>query len=195
MRIPKRLNAMLDRLAGRTPIISIVLVLVVAAVTAPWLPALAAFVAGTGVGGVAVHVRMSARVARLRAEADDLLRETGALRHENAVIARVGAATGSEVTHKLPTIPQPDDGAAGSRPGRPAGPEPAAADAAPADERGAAPAGPPAPAAEPGSTATRTLPGLSEEDVEAAAGPPAPAAEPGPEATHKLPIIPEDYGE
>lgn len=194
MRIPKRLNAMLDRLAGRTPVISIVVVLLIAAITAPWLPALAAFVAGVGVGGVAVHVRMSARVARLRAEADDLLRENGALRHENAVIARVGAATGSEVTHQLPAIPQQDDGTAEGRPGRAAGPERDAGDAAPADERDEAAAGPSG-AAESGSAATRMLPGVSEEDVEAAAGPSPRAAEPGSEATRMLPVIPEDDGE
>jgi hypothetical protein len=108
VRIPKRLNALLDLAADNARAIWIIVVPVVAALTVPWLPALAAFVVGAGAGGVAVHVRMSSKVARLRAEADDLLRENGALRHEKAVIARMSAVSGSEVTHKLPTIPQED---------------------------------------------------------------------------------------
>ncbi len=75
----------------------------VAALAVPWLPAL-----GAGAGGVAAHVRVSAKVARLRAEADDLLRESGALCHEKAVIARMSAASVSEVTHKLPITLQVD---------------------------------------------------------------------------------------
>lgn len=110
MRIPKRLNAVLDRMAGKALIIWIVLDLAAAAAAAVRRPALAAFVVGVGVGGVVVHVRTSARVARLRAETDDLLRENGALRHGKAVIAKVGAASGSEVTHMLPAISMEEDG-------------------------------------------------------------------------------------
>jgi hypothetical protein len=106
VKIPRRLNAALDWAASKIRIISIVLLLAVAAVTAPWMPALAAFVVGAGVGGVVVHVRMSARVARLRAEADDLLRENGALRHRSRVTARATVASESVLTQKLPSIPE-----------------------------------------------------------------------------------------
>ncbi|MFL6051445.1 MAG: hypothetical protein ACJ72W_00800 [Actinoallomurus sp.] len=58
---------------------------------------------------MAVHVRMSARVARLRAEADDLLRENGALRHEKTLIAKASVTSGSVLTQKLPGIPEEHD--------------------------------------------------------------------------------------
>jgi hypothetical protein len=109
MKIPRRLNAALDRAAANPRVILIVLPLAVAAVAAMWMPALAAFAVGVGVGGVVVHVRMSAKVARLRAEADDLLRENGALRHEKNVIAKATFASGSLLTQKLPSIPVEED--------------------------------------------------------------------------------------
>lgn len=109
MKIPRRLNAVLDWAARNARITMIVLPLAVAAIAALWMPALAAFAVGTGVGGVAVHIRMSAKVARLSAEADDLLRENGALRHEKTMIAKVTAASESVLTQKLPSIVQEDD--------------------------------------------------------------------------------------
>lgn len=108
MRIPRRLNATLDWAAAHARVILIVLPLAVAAVAVLWMPALAAFAVGIGVGGVAVHYRMSAKVARLRAEADDLLRENGALRHEKTVIAKATVTSGSVLTQKLPSIPEED---------------------------------------------------------------------------------------
>jgi hypothetical protein len=111
VKIPRRLNAVLDWAAGNARIILVILPLAVAAIVVMWMPALAAFAVGVGVGGVVVHVRMSARVARLRDEADDLLRENGALRHEKTVIAKAGAraATSESVlTQKLPSIPEAD---------------------------------------------------------------------------------------
>jgi membrane protein YdbS with pleckstrin-like domain len=109
VKIPRGLNAALDWVADNARAILIVLSLAIAAVTALWIPALAAFAVGVGVGGVAVHVRMRARVARLRAEADDLLRENGALRHQKTVIAKATVASGSVLTQKLPIIPDEDD--------------------------------------------------------------------------------------
>lgn len=109
MKIPRNLNRALDWAAANARVILIVLSFVVAAVAVAWLPALAAFAIGIGVGGVAVHVRMSAQVARLRAEADDLLRENGALRHEKNVIAKRVVTSGSLLTQKLPSIPVEDD--------------------------------------------------------------------------------------
>jgi hypothetical protein len=105
VRIPRSLNAALDWAATNSRLILIVLLLMVAAVALVWLPALAALAVGVGLGGVAVHVRMSARVARLRAEADDLLRENGSLRHEKNVMAKARAESRSLLTQKLPSIP------------------------------------------------------------------------------------------
>lgn len=109
MKIPRRLNAALDWAADNVRAILIALPLAVAAAAVLWMPALAAFAMGVGVGGVAVHIRMSARVARLRAEADDLLRENGALRHEKTMIAKGTVASGSLLTQRLPSIPEEDD--------------------------------------------------------------------------------------
>jgi hypothetical protein len=109
VKIPRRLNAALDWATDHARIILTVVPLVVAAVAVLWMPAVAAFVVGIGVGGVTVHYRMSARVARLRAEADDLLRENGALRHEKTLIAKTADPSGSVLTQKLPSIPEPND--------------------------------------------------------------------------------------
>ena len=109
MKIPRRLNAALDWATDHARVILTVLPLVVAAVAVLWMPAAAAFVVGIGVGGVAVHFPMSARVARLRDEADDLLRENGALRHEKTVIAKTADPSGSVLTQKLPSIPEGND--------------------------------------------------------------------------------------
>lgn len=109
MKIPRRLNAALDWAVGNARAILIILPLLVAAVAVLWIPALAAFAVGVGVGGVAVHVRMSKRVARLHAEADDLLRENGALRHQKTVIAKASVTSGSLLTQRLPVIPEGDD--------------------------------------------------------------------------------------
>lgn len=108
MKIPRRLNATLDWATDHARVILTVVPLVVAAVAVLWMPAVAAFAVGIGVGGVAVHYRMSARVARLRDEADDLLRENGALRHEKTVIAKTADQSGSVLTQKLPSIPEGD---------------------------------------------------------------------------------------
>lgn len=106
MKIPRRLNAVLDWASGNARVLLIVLPLAVAVVAVLWIPAVAAFAVGIGVGGVAVHIRMSTRVARLRAEADDLLRENGALRHQKTVIAKASVTSESVLTQKLPSIPE-----------------------------------------------------------------------------------------
>lgn len=109
MKIPKVINVALDWVGAHARVVLIVLPLAVAALAVAWLPALAAFAVGVGVGGVAVHGRMTKRVVRLRAEADDLLRENGALRHEKNVMARSAITSGSVLTQKLPSIPLEDD--------------------------------------------------------------------------------------
>jgi hypothetical protein len=109
VKIPKRVNTALDRAAEHARTTSVVLLLVVAAVVAVWLPALAAFAVGIAVGGVAVHARMSRKVARLRAEADDLLRENGALRHQATRVSQSSVTSGAVLTQRLPSIPEDDD--------------------------------------------------------------------------------------
>lgn len=52
MKIPRRLNAALDWAAGNGRVILVVPPLAVAAVIVLWMPALAAFAVGVGVGGV-----------------------------------------------------------------------------------------------------------------------------------------------
>jgi hypothetical protein len=109
VKIPRHINAALDWFAAHARVSLIVLPLVVAVLAVLWMPALAAFAVGIAVGGVAVHIRMSAKVARLRAEADDLLRENGALRHQTTVIANTTSTSESVLTQKLPSIPEVDD--------------------------------------------------------------------------------------
>jgi hypothetical protein len=109
VKIPRRLNAALDWIGDHARVVLIVLPLVVAAVAVLWMPALAALAVGVGVGSVTVHFRMSKRVARLRAEVDDLLRENGALRHRRNMIARANVTSESVLTQKLPAIPEETD--------------------------------------------------------------------------------------
>ena len=109
MKIPRRVNAALDWVADHARVVLIVVPLVVAAIAVLWMPAVAALVVGVGVGSVAVHFRMSRRVARLRGEVDDLLRENGALRHRRNMIARANVTSESVLTQKLPAIPEEDE--------------------------------------------------------------------------------------
>jgi hypothetical protein len=90
-------------------VITIVTVLVVVSGAALWLPALAAFGLGALIGGVVVRWRLVRRLARLRAEADDLLRENGALRHRNTMLSRGVAVSSGQLTQKLPIIPRDDE--------------------------------------------------------------------------------------
>lgn len=106
MKIPKRVNTAWDWAEKHSRILGVIAVLVVAALTALWLPALAALFVGVFVGAVAVHRRMMARVRRLRAEMDDLLRENGALRHEKTVLASGVIAAESQPTAALLVIPE-----------------------------------------------------------------------------------------
>jgi hypothetical protein len=109
VKIPRRLNSALDRVADHARIMLIVVPLVVAAIAVLWMPAVAALAVGVGVGSVVVHSRMSKRVARLRAEVDDLLRENGALRHRRTMLARANVTSESVLTQKLPAIPEESD--------------------------------------------------------------------------------------
>jgi hypothetical protein len=106
VKIPKRVNNALDWAEDHIRVITVVTALVVVSAAALWMPALAAFVLGVLVGGVAVRWGTSRRLARLRAEADDLLRENGALRHEKTVLSRGVIASSGQLTQKLPIIPR-----------------------------------------------------------------------------------------
>lgn len=78
--------------------------------------------AAAGLGGVAagalVYTRMARRLGRVRAEVEELLRENGALRHHNTVLAGGVIARGTEVTRQLATIPDapPPNDPSGTRP-------------------------------------------------------------------------------
>ncbi|WP_157431956.1 hypothetical protein [Actinomadura hibisca] len=114
MRIPKRVNAVLDWAERNFGALAMVVALVVAAVAvlaappAVGYPA-AAFILGLAVGGFVSHLRMAKRVARARAEIDDLLRQNGALRHRNTVLASGVITRESQTTQALLAIPE-DDG-------------------------------------------------------------------------------------
>ncbi|GLZ13048.1 hypothetical protein Acsp04_32830 [Actinomadura sp. NBRC 104425] len=106
MRIPKRVNTVLDRAEQHLGALAAVAALVAAAAAAMWIPVLAAFILGVAVGGFLVHLRKARRVARLRAEVDDLLRQNGALRHRNNVLASGVITKEAQVTQALLQIPE-----------------------------------------------------------------------------------------
>ncbi|MGP4022299.1 hypothetical protein [Actinomadura sp. 3N407] len=113
MRIPKRVNTVLDWMEQHYPALGVVVALVVVALVATLAPSsvgvpAACFVLGVAAGGFAVHVRSSRRVARSRAEVDNLLRENGALRHRNTVLASGVITREAQETQALVSIPEDD---------------------------------------------------------------------------------------
>jgi hypothetical protein len=106
VRIPKRVNTVLDRAEQHLGALAAVAALVAAAAAAMWIPVLAAFILGVAVGGFLVHLRKARRMARLRAEVDDLLRQNGALRHRNNVLASGVITKEAQVTQALLQIPE-----------------------------------------------------------------------------------------
>ncbi|QKG25551.1 hypothetical protein [Actinomadura verrucosospora] len=114
MRIPKRVNAVLDWMEQHFGALAVVVALVIVALVATLAPALvglpvAGFVIGIAAGGFLVHVRLTRRIARARAEVDDLLRENGALRHRNTVLASGVISRGAQETQALVAIPEDDE--------------------------------------------------------------------------------------
>lgn len=114
MRIPKRVNAVLDWMEQHFGALAVVVALIVVALVATLAPPLvglpvAGFVVGLAVGGFLVHVRLSRRIARARAEVDDLLRENGALRHRNTILASGVITRGAQETQALVAIPEDDE--------------------------------------------------------------------------------------
>ncbi|MBO2459172.1 hypothetical protein [Actinomadura violacea] len=123
MRIPKRVNAVLDWMEQHFGALAVVVGLVIVALVATLAPALvglpvAGFVIGLAAGGFLVHVRLTRRIARARAEVDDLLRENGALRHRNTVLASGVISRGAQETQALVAIPEDDEDLAEDDPTR-----------------------------------------------------------------------------
>ncbi|WP_131741402.1 hypothetical protein [Actinomadura roseirufa] len=114
MRIPKRVNAVLDWMEHHFVALAVVVALVAVALVATLAPPVvglpvAAFILGLAGGGFLVHLRMSRRVARVRGEVDDLLRENGALRHRNTVLASGVITREAQETQAFVAIPEDDD--------------------------------------------------------------------------------------
>ncbi|REE98691.1 hypothetical protein [Thermomonospora umbrina] len=109
MRIPKRVNAAWDWAESHGRAMAVVILLPILAVGALWSPVLAAFAVGVALGGVVTYTRLSKRIARLRGEVDELLRDNGRLRHRNTVLASGVVQAESLVTQKLLTIPEQPD--------------------------------------------------------------------------------------
>ncbi|TDD73979.1 hypothetical protein E1293_30150 [Actinomadura darangshiensis] len=113
MRIPKRVNTVLDWMEQHYLALGVVVALVVVALVATLAPAavglpVAGFVLGGAAGGLLVHVRLSRRIARGRADVDNLLRENGALRHRNTVLASGVITREAQETQALVAIPEDD---------------------------------------------------------------------------------------
>lgn len=105
MRIPKRVNAAWDWAEEHGRALSAGTILLIIVVGALWLPALGALVAGMVVGGVLVHWRTRKRLDGLRADNDQLLRQTGALRHRITLLEQGVREQASLTTQRLPFIP------------------------------------------------------------------------------------------
>ncbi|WP_119728965.1 hypothetical protein [Thermomonospora amylolytica] len=106
MRIPKRVNDAWDWAESHGRVTAVILLIPVLAVGALWSPALAAFALGAVGAGLATYLRLARRIARLRAEVDELLRETGRLRHRNTMLASGIVQAESAATQKLLSIPE-----------------------------------------------------------------------------------------
>ncbi|MEV0661005.1 hypothetical protein ACIBI3_10415 [Actinomadura luteofluorescens] len=113
MRIPKRVNTVLDWVEQHLLAFAVVVALVVVALVSTLAPPavglpVAGFVLGAAAGGLVVHLRMSRRIARARSDNDNLLRENGALRHRNTVLASGVITREAQETQALVAIPEDD---------------------------------------------------------------------------------------
>jgi len=111
VRIPKRVNAVLDWMEKHRLALALVVALAAVALVATLAPFIvgipvAGFILGLAAGGFLVHVRATRRVARLHREIDGLLRENGALRHRNTVLASGVITREAQETQALVTIPE-----------------------------------------------------------------------------------------
>ncbi|NYD49931.1 hypothetical protein BJY14_005914 [Actinomadura luteofluorescens] len=113
MRIPKRVNTVLDWVEQHLLAFAVVVALVVVALVSTLAPPavglpVAGFVLGAAAGGLVVHLRLSRRIARARSDNDNLLRENGALRHRNTVLASGVITREAQETQALVAIPEDD---------------------------------------------------------------------------------------
>lgn len=106
MRIPKRVNDAWDWAESHGRVTALIALMPILAVGALWSPVLAAFALGALGAGVVTYLRLARRIARLRAEVDELLRETGRLRHRNTMLASGIVQAESAATQKLLSIPE-----------------------------------------------------------------------------------------
>jgi len=123
LKIPKRVNAALDWMGRNVRMVAAVgAALIISIVIWSWVPELSALVLGVAIGGAVVHQRMASRQAALRSDIDDLLRQNGALRREKLTLASGVLAKQTQLTAKLPVIPEdsPAGGDTGDQPGGPA---------------------------------------------------------------------------
>jgi hypothetical protein len=181
LKIPKRVNATLDWMGHNVRMVAAVgAALIISILTWSWAPAVAAFVLGVTIGGTIVHRRMAARQAALRSDIDDLLRQNGALRREKLTLASGVLAKQTQLTAKLPVIPE-DSPAGGDGGDQPAGEQPAGP-AARTDPTAAADSTAPGSEA-PANPTTRTQPD---------GGASAAAVELPVDRTTMLPAVPDD---
>lgn len=104
MKIPRRVDASLDWLEKRIGVLAAAVAMIATAASTLWLPSFAGFIPGLAIGGLVVHLRLTKRLSKARRDVDDLLRDNGALRHHNTVLASGVIAQGTQVTHKFVPI-------------------------------------------------------------------------------------------
>jgi hypothetical protein len=119
VKIPRRVDLALGWVERYGLALVAVLVLVVVAASLRWQPVLAALVLGGALGGLPVHLWSSRRVRRARREVDEVLRQNGALRHRNTLLASGVIARGAQPTQVLVSIPETADSAGDPQDTRP----------------------------------------------------------------------------
>ena len=105
MRIPKRVNAVLDWAEKHARGVSITVICLVLVGCAFLLPLFAALGLGAVIGGLVVYAATAANRRKLLGEIDELLRQNGSLRHERTVLASGVIATETQDTAQLMVIP------------------------------------------------------------------------------------------
>jgi hypothetical protein len=108
VKIPRSVNTALDWAGHNGRAVAAVVTVLIVAISVAWAPLLAVFVLGIAVGGFTVHLRMAPRQKVLRTDIDDLLRQNGALRREKLRLASGVLTRESQLTHKMPAIPEED---------------------------------------------------------------------------------------
>ena len=187
MKIPKRVNGALDWMGHNVrTVAAVIAALIISILMWGWVPLVSTFVLGVAVGGIVVHRRMASRQAALRSDVDDLLRQNGALRREKLTLASGVIAKQTQLTAKLPVIPE-DSQAAENETDDPARTDPVPdtqdlpADSERADE--------PAPRVKPKARGARSRTNPTTRTQ------PDPVVESPADRTAKLPTVPDDPGD